>query len=89
MEPVETSAASPWATRTRGSAPMGTLPARRRLTGRSSLAARVSSDCTAKPSMEARANPGTSREETIFSARMRPWASGSGTVSTAVRGRWL
>ena len=43
MEPVETSAASPECNCSSTCTPMGTLPARRKLTGRSSRASMVSS----------------------------------------------
>ena len=87
MEPVETSAASPEEMEISGVRPMATLPARRKLTARSSLASMVSSARTAKPSMEAREKPGTSIEETIFSARMQPAARLRGTLAVLAAGR--
>jgi len=87
MEPVETSAASPEEMLISGSRPMATLPARRRATGRSSLASMVSSASTAKPSIEAREKPGTSIVDTIFSARIEPAARLRGTWVVQAAGR--
>ena len=87
MEPVETSAASPWETLISGCRPMGTPPFSRKETGLSSRDSMVSMALTAKPSFEAREKPGTSMAETILWARIEPLASLSRTSLEWVAGR--